>query len=561
MENNFDNEELKNNVLKKLEQKIAIEEFKEQEQIKNNKKELRRKGSFLKVASLLVIAFLLTGNVYTYATYEQNIFSYIFTKVGILENYAETSIEVEQEIISEDYGGNSLTLVSYGMDKETLLVNYHLKFSEEQEYFVETLFETASIVDGDKSYNLDKNNFSSFYKISDTEYEIVKSFDIDASMISDNARFVTNASLYKELDGPIADLLGNWEFDIKLEKSKLDLDYKEYDIKDKEIELFKENGERNEFEIYNQHGELTGEVEPVSVKILGLKESDLATKLIFYGNLYTNINYFVEILDENGNVLLENKTAEIYNMIPMEILFSKVSLDSKLRVNIYEYDWNESGEEILTSKGTIELDLSKDLIPKEEKEHEYNKVEWEGLSISYDENTKIEPNEYHPWINIELFDNVGDYSTYGKYISIKKSTNILNQSLDEIVDILRTNDVIKESKEIVDTYYFFVPVGNDTERIDLSYEEVLKLDENGKIEYNGKDYDKSDLGISIYPEEKDIVKETLVGGVRALTYTDAFNEDIYVFLVNDSLYVITCPTDFDYTERVDAFISGIEINN
>lgn len=561
MENNFDNEELKNNVLKKLEQKIAIEEFKEQEQIKNNKKELRRKGSFLKVASLLVIAFLLTGNVYTYATYEQNIFSYIFTKVGILENYAEKSIEVEQEIISEDYGGNSLTLVSYGMDKETLLVNYHLKFSEEQEYFVETLFETASIVDGDKSYNLDKNNFSSFYKISDTEYEIVKSFDIDASMISDNARFVTNASLYKELDGPIADLLGNWEFDIKLEKSKLDLDYKEYDIKDKEIELFKENGERNEFEIYNQHGELTGEVEPVSVKILGLKESDLATKLIFYGNLYTNINYFVEILDENGNVLLENKTAEIYNMIPMEILFSKVSLDSKLRVNIYEYDWNESGEEILTSKGTIELDLSKDLIQKEEKEHEYNKVEWEGLSISYDENTKIEPNEYHPWINIELFDNVGDYSTYGKYISIKKSINILNQSLDEIVDILRTNDVIKESKEIVDTYYFFVPVGNDTERIDLSYEEVLKLDENGKIEYNGKDYDKSDLGISIYPDEKDIVKETLVGGVRALTYTDAFNEDIYVFLVNDSLYVITCPTDFDYTERVDAFISGIEINN
>ena len=215
MENNFDNEELKNNVLKKLEQKVAAEEFKKQEQIKNNKKELRRKGSFLKVASLLVIAFLLTGNVYTYATYEQNIFSYIFTKVGILENYAETSIEVEQEIISEDYGGNSLTLVSYGMDKETLLVNYHLKFAEKQEYFLERLFETASIVDGDKSYNLDKNNFSSFYKISDTEYEIVKSFDIDASMISDNARFVTNASLYKELDGPIADLLGNWEFDIK----------------------------------------------------------------------------------------------------------------------------------------------------------------------------------------------------------------------------------------------------------------------------------------------------------------------------------------------------------
>lgn len=355
MENNF-NSDLNERVLEKLEQKIAIEEFKEKEQIE--KKQNRKRGTFWKVASVAIVAILLAENAYTYATYEQNIFSFILNKVGILENYSEKNIEVNDEKLSDVEGENILTLVNYGMDKETLIVNYNLQLEEKPEYFMEKLLGDFTIVDGENVYILEEHHLTSFYKINDTEYEVIKIFAIDSSKLSEDARFVANVKLYKEFEGPIEDLLGEWSFDIKLEKSKLSLEHQEYYLENSVIEFFDENGKKDTFEYIDENSNL--EPIAVTVEIVELKQSDLATKLVFFSEvLYTDVKYFVEIINENGDIILENNTVSIRGGGFEEILFSRIDLNSKITVNIYGYNGT-----VETSKGSIELDLSKDLKEK-----------------------------------------------------------------------------------------------------------------------------------------------------------------------------------------------------
>lgn len=355
MENNFNND-LNKKVLEKLEEKIAIEKFKEKEKIE------KKRGTFLKVASVAIVTMLLAGNIYTYATYEENIFSFILNKIGILENYDEKSIDVNDEKVSDIKGQNILTLVNYGMDKDTLIVSYSLKLEEKPEYFVENLLGDFYIINGENKYKL--NDFSStyFYKINDTQYDIIQMFNIDISKVLGDVRFISDIKLYKELEGPIEDLLGEWSFDIKLEKSKLNLEYQEYYLENKVVEFFDENGEKDTFKYLDENSNL--EPESVKVQIEELNQSDLATKLVFTNaRLYTNIKYFVEIIDEQGNIILENNTVSIKGLESESILFRKVNLNSKITVNIYGYNYQEDGK-VETSKGSIVLDLSKDLNEK-----------------------------------------------------------------------------------------------------------------------------------------------------------------------------------------------------
>lgn len=131
---------------------------------------------------------------YTYATYEKNLFSYVLDKIGIIE---DNLIDVNQV---EKNNNISLTLENYGIDNSTLILGYKLNLNEKLDYFGDTLCEDSKIVDGEKIYQLQANHNSKFYKISDTEYEIFKIYNIDTKNLSNNPIFKTTLSLYKELD-------------------------------------------------------------------------------------------------------------------------------------------------------------------------------------------------------------------------------------------------------------------------------------------------------------------------------------------------------------------------
>ena len=201
MENNFNQEKLKKRVLEKLQNKIASEEFKNKENIEKGEKRKSKNNGF-KVAVIFMVG-MLVGNGYTYATYNENLFSFILSRVGIISDYNEKSTVLEQDGVA--INNNSLILSSYAMDEENLVITYKLKLVEKVERFEDYFQEIPQIVDSGKTYTISEKSRISFYKISDTEYEIVKIYDVKNLEISNDARFVTTVTLYKELldDGAI----------------------------------------------------------------------------------------------------------------------------------------------------------------------------------------------------------------------------------------------------------------------------------------------------------------------------------------------------------------------
>ena len=204
--NNIDMNELKKNVLNKLETKIAVEEFKIKEEIKDNEnnngnsnnttskvKSMRKKNNFLYRVAAVLIGIIFVGNVYTYAAYKENLFSFIVSRIGIIDNYSEKGEDVN---LKEQSLGNDLTLQSYAIDNNNLVVTYNLKLEEKQEYFIELLAEESSLIIDGEEYHIPKNHSFDFFEISDTEYEIVKSYDIKEAKIADDVKFKTEITLY-----------------------------------------------------------------------------------------------------------------------------------------------------------------------------------------------------------------------------------------------------------------------------------------------------------------------------------------------------------------------------
>ena len=162
--NNIDMNELKKNVLNKLETKIAVEEFKIKEEVKINEsnnntskvKSMRKKNNFLYRVAAVLIGIIFVGNVYTYAAYKENLFSFIVSRIGIIDNYSEKGEDVN---LKEQSLGNDLTLQSYAIDNNNLVVTYNLKLEEKQEYFIELLADESSLIIDGEEYHIPKRDY------------------------------------------------------------------------------------------------------------------------------------------------------------------------------------------------------------------------------------------------------------------------------------------------------------------------------------------------------------------------------------------------------------------
>lgn len=329
----MENNDLNKRVLQRLEEKIAIEEFRKKENIK-------KPNYLLKVASFFIATVIITGNVYTYATYEKDLFSYLLEKIGISE---ENFVGIDQ---TEENNETKLTLGNYGIDEDTLMVTYKLKLNKPIDYFVEYLISETTIINVDNIQELeDKKEI--FYKISDTEYEIIQMYKIDENKLSDRSKLKSNLKLYKEYDGQTEELISQWNFEIDIEKSKFDMNYKSYTVENKKA-IFEDVKI-----IENKNTDIIPEVE-----LIEIKESDLATKLVLNMEKYfTDVDYFVEVEDNKGNKILDDGVQSILGGPNNEIIVRKLDYNSKIRINVYE----KSHENEVLSKASIIVDLSKDL--------------------------------------------------------------------------------------------------------------------------------------------------------------------------------------------------------
>lgn len=558
MENNF-NDNLEKRIFEKLEKKIAIENFKR----KQKKKFQSYTG--IKVASILIISAMLLGNAFSYATDNENIFSWILNKIGIFQEYNEEKNNVN---ITKENNGISLTLTDYGIDRNTLIVGYTLKF-EQKEEFIEKLFNDSKIVDGTDVYGLENKNTELFYKISDTEYTVYELYTIDASKLSNDVYFESRIQLLKESDNPEnVNIFREWEFRIELDKEKITLDYNEFDVENKTVTLQSINGKED----YHNP----------KASIIRIKRSKLTTKLVVLIEDYATdgVAYFVEVEDENGRILLENNTEYGIGGVPTDIVFKRIEFDSKISVKFYET--NVATNEIYY-EGTIELDLSKDLIEKEEKEITKIKKKWRNLEFEYNEKYEFHSDSSESVIRekpvsysfmIHMFDKIKDTICTKGVIGGHCYKNQLDYNLEEVFETKRKLDNFSAGLTI-GKYYI---INTHKEGYDGYLESTINHEQMMDL-LDGKDitsfsYMSSDIGMvpagNVTFNKKDFwfqntefvdERKIKIDNVDAITYTITLSETTreYLFIKDGYIYEISCPTNFEVEDEVKEFIDSIKI--
>jgi len=556
MENNYNNDELNKRVMEKLQRKIAISEFKEKECKEESRKPKVQSFKFLKVAAAIMLVSLIAGNTYIYATYDTNIFSWILGKIGIVEEYDKTKKDVN---VTKESNQNSLTIIDYGIDKDTLIVGYNLKLKNNQDFF-KKLCDTTTISNGKEVFSIGQNgSVELFNKISDTEYVVYKLYEIDADKLASSNELKTDIILYEYLYEGEEKVLANWSFNIEIQKDK-NLMYEEFVAENKSAILEGRGPVGPDYPIIN---------------LLEVKKSDITTKLTFLFNGYTTepgITCYVEVLDETGNILLENNLEYLMGGVPTDIIFKKIDFNSKIKVNFYETDEYLN---IVLSKGTMEIDLKKDLIKKQNGAN--NKVdkakkEWKDLEFEYIKGTSIDegeldfiqnPNSAKNYsVYIELSNYFGNYKNYLDHISIICFENIYNNDLSQAVETVKALEYLG-GYGLMYKYpiYLSDSTGEITEDIEVTHEQMMSLAKNKELTINGRKIKAAELDPHEvkYQDEQ----ETKIDGKQAITWVQDYggNERKYIFIHNNYIYEITCPTEFDTQKAVQEFIDSIKIKD
>lgn len=544
----MENKDLNEKVLNRLREKIAIEEYRVAQKEFSNVDRKIKPASFFKVASVAIITTVVAGNLYTYATYNKDIFSYVLDRIGIFEIDKEKIVQVNDTQSSNDA---ELTLENYGIDEETLIIGYRLKSDKPIDSVMEYFGDTTTIIDENNEYHLEANNFAAFYPISDTEYEVLKSYSLDPSIISDNAVVKTNLKLYKYLDTD--ETSGEWEFEFQLEKDKTDVDYEEYLLEDKYVELEILNNEERDF--------------LPTAKILEIKKSDMATKLVIYiENYLTDVSYFVEVLDENGNTILEDNIQRVYGGIPTEVLLRKIDFNSKINVNIYEKDGIGDAKFETLSKGNISIDLVNDLKKSETKEISYITKEWCDLNLTYDDEYEVDEytnelrngdTEYT--LGFALYEYVGNekFTIDIGNINLKCFNNTLNKNVQECFEEIKSLNVLGDNLPLFQDEYTIYLDGSG-EEVKLNHAQMIELSKNREIVIDGTVINsENNLFMDIKCKN---MQKLEIDGAEAISWIE-YDYKKYVFEYNGKIYIISTPNDINDKKGIEKFINSIKFTN
>ncbi len=539
----MENNDLNKKVLRRLEEKIAIEEYSKKHNITPKKK-----NSIFKIACIIIAGVLITGNFYTYATQNKDIVTYVLDKINFINVVNVKDIQ----------NGDKATLIleNYGFDEDTLIIGYKLKIKNPEETFINNLFDSSRIVDGDDIYGLERAYSMTLDKINDTEYEAIATYNFDTSKLNDKAVFETKIYLPKYLD--VGEHVGEWEFKIPLDTSQKVLNYDKYKVENKRVTLEeKEKVEDNANYLYK------------TVSLLEVKKSDMVTKFCFLLESYLTGGeiYTVEILDENGQTILKNNVQKIFGGKPTEIVCKNLDFNSKITINIYEM----AGDEV-SAKGSLDLDLSKDLKQEEKKKISYTTKKWHNLKFRYNEDYKINISEYKReikeyYISFELCKYIGDYTEYEENIVLETYEDKGTMTLEEMAEFVRTAGIVWYGANAFQTSF---PEYSDElgDFVYLNRSQILELAKNGEVIVNGV---KIDTINNVTGKEYDIrdsikyenIKTTKIKDIDAITWTKIIGREVkivYMFIYKENVYELEVPSNIGYKDIVKEFIDNIELN-
>lgn len=537
MRNNDRNER----ILQSLETKIAMEKFRKSSLEKDTQKEIVRPYFVLKVASVIAIIGIVSGNIYTYATYKKDMFSVVLEKIGMLSEYQNERKDVN---ITNDSEGYKLTLTDYGIDEDTLIIGYDLELAKKIENKIR-FFDNSKISDGDKVWKIDTNsNIETFTKITDTKYRVYKFYKMDTSKLSENVEFSTDIKLYEELDELHSEELASWSFKVNLENDKLNLEHEKYLVKNKETEI---------------------------AKILEVSKTNLSTKITILLKRFIpepGIKYYVEILDSDGNIILENRVEALFGGTPIDIILGKIDFDKRLIINIYE-TYENSNE--MTKMDTLMLDLAKDLSEKSEQDVQRESKTFRDIEFKYIKGSEMDEETYNEgmgdeetyYFGVKLYSNIGDTNVLDDIIMVGCRKNLYNEDLETVVESINKLEYLGGygiSKE----YTIFAAEDNIIkEDVVLSHKQMMDLADGKDVNVDGTVLNKKMLESRIHDIKIEDKRNTKIDTEDAITWLETFGEDCrreYVFLVNGYIYQVSCPIDFDNIYESEEFVESIRIN-
>lgn len=559
------NNSLENRVWDKLEKKIAIENFSNFENI-HKKGEVRIKWKYMpKVVSFSILAVFLASNAYTYATENKNVFAWMFDRIGISRKYEENSININESKKADNY---TLTFENYGLDRDTLIMNFDLKaekdfdfkFVDEQVNYTQYFYENFSILTGTNEYAVSGDRIiHMFDKVNDREYKIYEICKIDSEKIKQNSILKISLGIDKTDNGFSSDTIGKWNFEVEVDINKINMDFEKYSIKNKTIILEEVNGANSEVSDNSSNSQHESQTKP-EAQLIELKKSNLATKITVYmKEYYTNVKYTIEILDENENIILDKNIVYLLGGLKTDVVLRELDNNAKLKINIYEE--NDKGK--VLSKGTTNLDLAKDLIKSKNNAVYFSSIQWKDLKFKYKETAKVEKTDYDDIHNISFSykDTDLDYVQFMINIKSEKDEIGISDIRQWANIVIKSGNIYLSPRNGIVTYA--VPKEDEEEIEDLgfTFNEMMRILNGNSIPKNGRTYTKDDfLGDGI-EYSNNIENVSLDNGnikaVKVLNKTSNLN--IYMFKISDNIYWIEVPSDLDYSQEVNEFIENIKL--
>lgn len=314
-------------------------------------------------------------------------------------------------------------------------------------------------------------------------------------------------------------------------------------------------------------------------KLLEYDNSNKDYALIYYVfyDYTTDPSYYytLEITDSNSNSLLideKNQTIKEQRIIggvisPARI--KKIDFDSTITITASE----KIEDEISYKKeGKVQINLSKDLVPKEKIEQKNIKQDkLIDVNFSYiDDEYYYHGDTSHAYSENLIGENVsaalkaqfGNKLLDYEHIDFSAEKNVNNLTLNQAFEAYKLITENMGQFGLSDVYGLSIENSKEDEIVLVNFEEMKNLAKGQNITKNGKSYSKKDFSIFASISIEKIGEENIGSDIKTIKYKTFGEQDkiYYMFVYKDNIYTLKVPNDERVNEEVQNFLDSIELD-
>lgn len=485
------------------------------------------------------------------------------------KEYFQKEVEIIEEPIITNTGKskNELTFKEAKIENNKLLIKLELATKSTPIKDLNNLFKVglARLEIGPDIYSLNENYDEIFEisKLNDNLYEVYLIYDVRGLNVDRNINFIADIEI-EEYEGIYFDNnsreIGKWN----LKFSVLDDMIKDFDEKYRTENLIIKAGETAYSDEY---------CEVFGIRIL--EENIILNCLLSNYSTEPGIAYRLEFFDSDNNSLMVGEEVQVIGGAHQDILLKKFDLNSEINVEMNVY--LEKDEKLgYTSTKLILSDYIKEINDNLDEKIEIGHSN--GVEFSFDSNKlEVQKNNAFDVTNLKYLEypiglnRIGEkdgFYVWAHGFYINKYKNKFNQDLEELYDTremlleLGLNETRREEYTIYEDIgpYDEWGIATDTKEYIFTHEEIMNIYNGGKIEKNGKEFDKEKFKeiSKPYGEYKNFANVT-IKGKEAITYIYYNGEAIrkYLIIIDDCIYEITVPLNLVAKEDFDNVLNSI----